>query len=221
MPSPATGMPRRPLYKRAVGRISRNIKAMCGVPSFLRNEDRRVLEQVIFPYFLQSETCNDVLFVGCDWYTEGYNRWFEVAKNYWTVDVDPSSSKYGAVQHVVDGVQNIDRHFRPDAFDLILCNGVFGWGLNAKADVEQAFLACHRCLRDDGVLVVGWDAVDERCPFSLGDCASLRQFSPFTFAPLGMSEYQTDTPYRHTYTFFVKPKNARGPTWTGASPTTE
>lgn len=211
MKSPVTRMPRRPLYVRAFFRAVRNMKSMFGVPSFLRNEDRRVLEQVIFPHFLRSEGCKDVLFVGCDWYTEGYNKWFEEKKNYWTVDVDASSRRYGARQHVVDGMQNLDRHFRPGTFDLIMCNGVFGWGLDDRTDVERAFFACYRCLRADGVLVIGWDGVEERCPFPLGECQSLRAFKPLTFPPLGVAEYQTDTPYRHTFTFYFKPASTERP----------
>ena len=204
----AAGMPRKPLHVRIAARISRKIKALFNVPSFLKNEDRRVLEQAIFPYFLRSESCKDVLFVGCDWYTEGYNKWFEEKKNYWTVDVDASNEKYGSKQHIVDRLQNVGRHFPAGAFDLIVCNGVFGWGLDARPDAEQAFQACYRCLRENGVLIIGWDGIEERCPFPLDDCQSLRAFKPLIFPPLGTCEYQTDTPHRHTYTFYVKTEGA-------------
>jgi len=200
----AARMPKRPWHMRIVARIARNIKALFNVPSFLKNEDRRVLEQVIFPYFLDREACRDVLFVGCDWYTEGYNRWFEEKKNYWTIDADPSNGKYGAKQHIVDRLENVSRHFPAGSFDLIVCNGVFGWGLDARPDAEEAFLACYRCVREKGVLIVGWDNTAERCPFPLSDCQSLRAFQPLVFPPLGTCEYQTDTTYRHTYTFYVK-----------------
>ena len=204
----AARMTKRPQHVRIVARISRSIKTLFNVPSFLKNEDRRVLEQVIFPYFLRSEACKDVLFVGCDWYTEGYNRWFEEKKNYWTVDLDASNGKYGAKQHIVDQLQNVSRHFPAGTFDLIVCNGVFGWGLDARPDAEQAFLACYYCLRENGVLVIGWDRIEERCPFPLDECQSLRAFQPLAFPPLGTCEYQTDTPYRHTYTFYVKVEGA-------------
>ena len=219
MTAPAIRMPRRSLGVRIAGRISHNLKALFHVSSFLKNEDRRVLEQVIFQYFLRREVCRDVLFVGCDWYTEGYNKWFEEKKNYWTIDVDPSSRKYGAKQHIVDRLQDLGRHFQVGTFDVIVCNGVFGWGLDARPDVEQAFLACYRCLRDDGVLVIGWDDVEERCPFPLEQCRSLRVFAPFTFPPLGTSEYQTATPYRHTYTFYVEEEEGRRDGTHGGAPT--
>jgi SAM-dependent methyltransferase len=202
--APATRMPKPNLLARIVRRIVRDIKSVFGVESYLENEDRRVLERIIFPYFLQTVTYKDVLFVGCDWYTRGYNKRFEEKKNYWTIEIAPAREKYGAKQHIIDELQNLGRHFRPGALDVILCNGVFGWGLNAKADVEQAFRACCDCLRDGGVLVIGWDDIEERCPFPLEECQSLHAFKPFVFPPLGTAEYVTDTPYRHTYTFYIK-----------------
>jgi SAM-dependent methyltransferase len=198
-------MPMPNLLARTFFRIVRDIKRMFGVESYLKNEDRRVLEQIIFPYFLHEDSYEEILFVGCHWYTKGYNERFETKKkSYWTIEIDPSREKYGAKQHIVDGLQNLSKHFKPGALDLILCNGVFGWGLDKKTDVEQAFRACCDCLREGGVLVVGWDDIEERRPFPLGECQSLRALKPFFFPPLGTAEYLTDTPYRHTYTFYVK-----------------
>jgi len=89
---------------------------------------------------------------------------------------------------------------------LILCNGVFGWGLDEKCDVEQAFQACFECLRGGGVLVIGWDDIEERRPFPLEQCVSLRQFEPFVFPAFGVARYVTQTPYRHTFDFYRKPQ---------------
>jgi hypothetical protein len=198
-----TQMPKPNLLARIVGRIVRDVKSVFGVDSYLKTEDRRVLEQVIFPYFLHQESCRDVLFVGCHWYTKGYKKLFE-KKNYWTLEIRASMKKYGAKQHIVDGVENLCKYFKPGALDLILCNGVFGWGLDAKPDVEQAFQACFDCLREGGMMVIGWDDIEERRPFALEECQSLGQFKPFTFPPLAMAKYVTDTPYYHTYNFYAK-----------------
>jgi SAM-dependent methyltransferase len=117
----------------------------------------------------------------------------------------PSRKRYGAAHHIVDGLQNLDRHFAPNSLDLILCNGVFGWGLDERADVERAFAVCAQCLSAGGVLVIGWDDIDERRPFPLHECKSLRLLAPYAFPPLGVREYLTSTPYRHTFSFYVKP----------------
>src|SRR5215831_3432238 len=86
---------------QAVEEMTRDIKRFFGVESFLLYcEDRRVLEQIIFPYFLNDQSFRSVLFVGCDWYTRGYNKIFEAQKKYITIDADPDKRKYGAKQHI-------------------------------------------------------------------------------------------------------------------------
>jgi hypothetical protein len=172
--------------------------------SFLDTEDRRVLEQIIFPYFLNDQSFRSVLFVGCDWYTQGYNEIFEAQKRYTTIDADPNKRKYGAKQHIVDGVQKLDQYFNSGSLDLILCNGVFGWGLNTTIDVEQAFQACFYSLREGGVFVLGWNNVEGGYPFPPDHSKSLGLFKPLYFPPLKTDVYATDTHYLHTYNFYVK-----------------
>jgi SAM-dependent methyltransferase len=193
-----------PLKAKAAGAV-RRLKRLFGIPSYMRTEDRRVLEQVIFPYFLASTECRNVLFVGCHWFTQGYNRSFEATKSYATIDFAPDMAKFGAKRHIVDGLQNLGAHYQPGSLDLIVCNGIFGWGMDARADVEQGFEACYKALRSGGNLVVGWNDVPERRPFPIEECVSLRQFKPFPFPPLGGARYQTSTPYRHIYDFHIKP----------------
>jgi SAM-dependent methyltransferase len=204
MRPPEIKMPRPNLIVRIFFRIVREIKSLFGVESYLRNEDRSVLEQIIFPYFLNRDQYKNVLFVGCHWYTRGYNKRFEEKKNFWTIEIKPSMKKYGAKQHIIDAMQNINKHFMAGSLDLILCNGVFGWGLDARPDVEQGFQACYACLAEGGALVIGWDDIDERRPFPLEECQSLELFKPFIFPPLNTSKYVTETPYLHTYNFYVK-----------------
>jgi SAM-dependent methyltransferase len=184
--------------------IIRDVKKLFGIDSYLTNEARSVLEKIICPYFLSRDDCENVVFVGCDWYTAGYNKWFEERKNYWTIESDPSLQRYGARQHIKDTLQNLGNYFIYDTLDLILCNGVFGWGLDDKLHVEQALQACYGCLRRGGVLVIGWNDINERRPFYLEECQNLHQFEPFLFPPLATDKYVTDTPNRHTYNFYIK-----------------
>src|SRR5882762_2282845 len=59
-----------------------------GIDLYLRTDDRRVLEQIILPYFAERSEFSRVLFVGCDWYTRGYARIFR-AKTYITLEIEP------------------------------------------------------------------------------------------------------------------------------------
>src|SRR4051812_37517557 len=90
MQQSAVTMPNPSLLSRIGSRTVRTVKNVFGVESYLKTEDRRVLEQIIFPYFLNANAVVNVLFVGCHWYTNGYNKWFEARKNYWTIEIDPS-----------------------------------------------------------------------------------------------------------------------------------
>jgi len=196
-------MPKRPLTQRIAGRLLRNIKAVVGIDSYLQTEDRRILEQMIFPYLLSNSALQNIVFVGCDWYTRGYNAWFR-EKHYCTIELDPAKRKYGAAHHIVDGLQNISQHFAPATIDAILCNGVFGWGLDQSADVENALWGCHEVLTPGGLLVIGVDGVEERRPHALERSYGLLAFEPFVFPTLETADYLTDTPYRHRFMFFRK-----------------
>jgi len=182
----------------------RAVRYALGLPVRMATEDRRVLEQLIFPFFRDLPEVHNVLFVGCDWYTKHYQRTFFRAKNYWTLDFNPAARRFGAAQHVQAPLEQLTRHFPAGTFDLIVCNGVYGFGLDAPAQCEAAFEQCHLCLAPNGYFVLGWNAIPARDPVPLAQIAALDRFQKFTFAPLGTWRYLTETSYRHTYDFYRK-----------------
>jgi SAM-dependent methyltransferase len=186
------------------GYAARVVRYALGLPVPMNTEDRRVLEQVIFPHFLRLPDMHRILFVGCDWYTKHYQRMFFRRRDYWTIDVAAQSRKFGARQHILGALQDLDKHFAPGFFDLIFCNGVYGFGLDAAADIERAIEMCWSRLRENGCFVFGWDDIPARTPVPLDDIAALRRFRPLEFPDFKSSRYVTDTPYRHTYDFYTK-----------------
>ena len=90
--------------------------------------------------------------------------------------------------------------------DLIVVNGVFGWGLNVCKEVKKAFAGCFDCLKGGGVLVFGWNDIPERRPFPLAVCMALSRFLPFVFPPLGASQIETRTANRHIFSLYAKPR---------------
>jgi len=194
---------------RQVGRLftdwhfaSRVIRKRFGLPVPMDTEDRRVLEQVIFPFYRSDASIKTVLFVGCDWYTRHYGKYFFADVDYWTIEYAPEKRKFGAPQHVVGPLESLATHFPAGKFDLILCNGVYGWGLDGREQIDSAFEQCRSRLRPGGHLLVGWDDIPERAPVPLSEIPSLQQFEKFIFPPLGTWRFVTDTPYRHTYDFY-------------------
>jgi SAM-dependent methyltransferase len=167
------------------------------------SEDRSVLECVIMPFYQLSPAYQSIVFVGTDWYTHGYTRMF-ARKDYTTIDPKPEQARYGAEQHIIDEVGNIEQYMQPGSLDVVFLNGVIGWGLNTLDEAERAFAACHSCLRKGGHLMVGWNDLPEHLPFRIEAVESLRKFRPLVFPPLETSEHLVENEWRHTFSFFCK-----------------
>lgn len=175
-----------------------------GLPNRMPTRDRDTLEQVILPAYAARSDIN-VLFVGCAWYTRHYERMLP-RRVYRTIDPDPWKKRFGARRHIVAGLESLAAHVAPDSLDRIVCNGVFGWGLDARADCERAFGACFDALRPSGELVIGWNDVPEHRPLELASLRSLARLRPLIFKPLGSAQYLANPENRHVFNFYAKPR---------------
>ncbi|HEY3783873.1 MAG TPA: class I SAM-dependent methyltransferase [Steroidobacteraceae bacterium] len=186
------------------GFATRVIRKHLHLPTPLNTTDRAVLEQRVFPYYSSNPSIRDVLFVGCNTYTAHYQRDFFPDVNFVTLEPDPELARYGASCHIQAPLEKLADHCPPGSFDLIICNGVFGWGLNTYEQCETAFSQCHQCLVQDGQMVLGWDDLPQRTPIALERLPSLRRFRKYAFPAFRAWRYRTDTPFRHTYDFYRK-----------------
>ena len=186
-------------------RITKWLIDKSGMDFFLGTRDRTVLERKILPWLSAQPAMRRVLFVGCEWYTYGYRKWFP-EDTYWTLDYNPEKKIFGSPRlHLVDSMANLAKHFEPESLDLIICNGVFGWGLNAPNDIEAAFSAVQSALRPGGLFLLGWNDVPKHRPMPIESIAALRTLSPAIMEPLGVSQFLTRGPNRHMYTLYTKP----------------
>ncbi|MBU1246200.1 MAG: methyltransferase domain-containing protein [Nanoarchaeota archaeon] len=116
-----------------------------------RQEDRYFIERRIFPKIKHKK----VLLVGVANYTENYP--FRLRKNsLWSIDIDPSVAKYGAKNHIVGNIKDIDSFFNKDFFDIILMFGVFGYGLNDPKEADKTLKNCAKVLNKKGQLFIQW-----------------------------------------------------------------
>lgn len=194
---------------RLVGSIKRGnyrqrLRIRLGLEETIRAEDRRILEQIIIPKFMRDGEQKDVLFVGCSWYTRHYKKWFD-SEHYWTIDQDPVKQKYGAKKHFVCSVEVVNWYFTRVSLDLIICNGVFGWGLNVHSSCSRAFRHCFDILRPGGKFVLGWNQQPKRMPFDPEKLMVETGFKRLENSPLGQWRYEVPGEGRHTYDFYVKP----------------
>ena len=163
------------------------------------------LEGTILPYYQLSPAHRRIVFVGNDWYTQGYVRLFR-HKTYITIDPNPERACYGnPANNYVDVAENIVRHVEPGSIDVIFLNGIIGWGLNELAAAERTFAAFATTLRPGGDLLIGWNDLPEHKPFALDDIKSLREnFRRTVFQPVGVAEHMVPNEWRHTFSFFQR-----------------
>lgn len=180
------------------------LRRRLGLPTPLDTVDRRILEESIFPYYCNDITFKKILFVGCAVFTSHYQREYFAGKEFWTIEPHPDQARFGSTNHVVAPLENASNHFAPGYFDVIFCNGVYGWGLDTLAQGEAAFAACHASLRDGGHLVFGWNDLPQRTPFGLDEIQSRKSFNRFYFPPLEGCQYFTETRQRHVFDFYQK-----------------
>ncbi len=174
------------------------------LPTPLDTEDRRILENTIFPYYRNDLSFRRILFVGCAVFTSHYQRTFFADKEFWTIEPQADQARFGSTNHVIAALEEASRLFSADYFDVIFCNGVYGWGLDSLPQGEAAFAACHACLRKGGHLVFGWNDVPQRTPFDLDEIESRKAFSHLQFPPLESWRYFSNTRHRHVFDFYLK-----------------
>ena len=168
--------------------------------------DRRLLEDHILPHFAAAPEPLSVLFVGVHWYTRRCEQIFS-AHRYHTIDIDPRASRHGSTQgHVTASATEVASHFPPASVDLVVVNGVFGWGLNDRAQVEAAARGFFDVLRDGGDLVVGWNDIVGRRPHPVAPALEAAGFVRAEFPPLAAQVIAVPGSNRHRFEFFRKPR---------------
>ena len=179
------------------------VRFWLGLTRGMDTPDRRVLEDDILGGLARSWSARPherprVLFVGCDWYTAHDPALWPQA-DFTTIEPDPGKARHGARRHFVDVLQNVGRHVAPASFDVIVCNGVYGWGLNRRPDVEDAFLACVAALAEGGVMVLGWNDVPRRDPAPLREVRALDGLEAWSLPGVGHRVEVPASAARHTY----------------------
>lgn len=179
------------------------MQQVCGLPPRLRSPDRELLEHRILPAFGRDDAVRRVLFAGCAPYTQHYPQLLPAAEH-WTLDADPRCRRYGVRQHITAPLQNLRAQETGGPFDLIVCNGVLGWGLDAPDDAERAMRACHDTLRAGGYLLLGWNDVFPRNRVRPEQIAALSSFQRVGYCGLPES-IRVRSAGRHVFDLYRRP----------------
>ena len=118
--------------------------------------DRAVLVKELIP---ELALTGEVLWVGCRRYTKDYYDLIEKqGARCWTLEIDPSAARWGRKgRHIVGNLLEVETLFPGRRFDTVLCNGIFGWGINTEPEQREASRAMAAILKPGGKVLLGWD----------------------------------------------------------------
>jgi SAM-dependent methyltransferase len=132
-----------------------------------RNPGRIVLVNEILPAY--SRLAGRILWIGCRLYTREYAAILERnGGECWTADIEVAHAKWGVMgRHFTWDLVTIDRLIAAESFDTLLCNGVFGFGVDTRSSQLSALGAMQRILKPGGRLLLGWntDRVEDPATF--------------------------------------------------------
>ena len=209
--------PRRPIVPRPVLAwlglpwrerwrwLSRKLRELVLRAPRIASADRVVLEQQVLTAYAADPALRSLLFVGCEWYTRDYAAMFDPERSrFRTIDIDPKKARHGSADHIVAPLQDVASHVGAASVDVIVCNGVYGFGIDDRVELERAFRAMRAVLRPDGTLLLGWNDVPALAPFDPCPLARETGFAKAEASPLGAWRVRTDTPTRHTFDTYVR-----------------
>ncbi len=167
---------------------------------------RNYFEYQILPFFSSENRFKRILIVGIAAFTQHYPLLFKQKEFVRTIDIDPNVAKFSSPQiHIVDSIANIEQHIDQESLDLVLMNGVYGWGLTSEDVLRKSLSSIHMLMNEEGVLVFGWNEVDPYDPLKIRSGNYFDMFQPYLFK--GKSEIKfpvSKNPKQHVFSFFKR-----------------
>ncbi len=109
-----------------------------------------MLERVIFPAIYADPDVGVVLFVGVSSYTSWYPSLFRTRPRlrFTTIDPDPDAARWGARgEHRVVRLEDLAAETGSrELYDLVIANGLFGFGTDSKQACAAVIDASHPVL---------------------------------------------------------------------------
>lgn len=194
------------IANRALFRLSPVLAERVGIDFRLDTPSRVFLETRVFAYLnrlaaLQREP-QQLLFLGLDKHNWHYPRLLRAT--FRSLDISPRNAVYGRPGlHRIGDALDMAEHYGADAFDVVVANGLLGFGIDGEAGLRRLLAQCHAVLRPGGVLVLGYNDLPERTPFPVEVSPEFEEFVPAIDGVIA-SRHMVDDPYRHVYCFCRK-----------------
>ncbi len=189
--------------------IASYIKILIGLPAPLKSPDRSFLENKVFSYLNSiSNFKGNLLFAGVASYTKHY--YAKLKYQTYTIDWERSQARYGnGPNHVVGSVTELNKFWPDGYFDVIVANGLIGYGINSSELISSMLENMHDALRENGLLIIGYNDNHHHLQRSLTDFEDILCFTRFTPNIDGVDrfEYLANKCNDHKFVFLKKCKN--------------
>lgn len=164
--------------------------------------DRQYLIHSIFPALKQVTKAPAILSVGVRPYTMRWEYLLKAqgASRFDTIELDATTAIYGSNHaHFQDIAQNIDKHVEANTYDVVIANGVLGWGIDSPTEISEFYFAQARVMKSKGYLILGYNP-----QVGSNHTAGIEQhFKKVTFGGLPQST-AFDVEWKHLYEFYQK-----------------
>jgi len=187
-------------------KLSPHLAISLGVEFPLKSENRLFLEHQIFALlnarFKQQTDRARCLFLGTDKRSWHYPKCLDA--ELYTMDIEAKKAIYGnRGHHTVGSAGELLQHYPPRSFDAVIANGLIGFGMNQLQDCEALLGSAHAVLKDDGLLVLGYNDGAEFVNFKVRDSKNYKLFEEYVpnYQTLNRSQYDFGD---HTFVF-LKP----------------
>ena len=168
--------------KSMLFKLSPHLAITLGVEFPLKSENRLFLENQIFDLlntrFKQQGARAKCLFLGTDKRSWHYPKRLDA--ELFTLDIEPKKAIYGnRGHHTIGSAGTLLQYYAPRSFDAIIANGLIGFGMNQREDCEALLAGTHAVLKENGLLVLGYNDGAEFVNFKVRDSKNYKLFEEF------------------------------------------
>lgn len=192
--------------KKFIFKLSPHLAIKMGIEFPVKSSNRIFLETNIFQYINQTygakQPRSTGLFIGTDKRSWHYPKVLDLDLH--TIDIDKKKALYGNPKHhVVGSATALENHYNEASFEVIIGNGLIGFGMNHQAQCEQLLMGAALLLKPNGIFIIGFNDGPQFVNFKVKAAINYQLFDEFVPEQFGLnsSTYQFDD---HTFVFLKK-----------------
>lgn len=194
--------------KRIARGVQEDILLFFRIATPTKGAARDFLEQKVFSWLnAVGGPEKKLLFIGVASYTWHY--YSRLDYDVCTIELNEERAKFGKKgAHVVGSATELPRFYAESSLDVIVANGLIGYGLNSEPDFDQLMVGCHHCLKPGGILVLGYNNDEKHLRYRIGETAHYGKFREITPEIEGVTSptMVVHSLNHHTFTFLKAEK---------------